>query len=185
MNAAQAWQQLAPVLTPFMHRRAPSAEVAQDLLQQVYLKIHQHLPQLQNTAKLQPWAFQIARNVIADYHRQQQKQQPLGLPLEQHPVPATAAPQVPQAHQELAHCLKPFARQLPEPYRQAVWLTDFQGVPQKQQSQQRNVPYATVKAQVQRGRKKLKQMLHNCCHIETDAYGTVIAYQPKAPKNKC
>jgi RNA polymerase sigma-70 factor, ECF subfamily len=36
-----------------------------------------------------------------------------------------------------------------------------------------------AKSRVQRARKKLKELLLECCHFEFDRYGTVFDYHPK------
>lgn len=71
--------------------------------------------------------------------------------------------------------------ELPEKYRQALLLTDIQGLTQQQLADQLNLSLSGAKSRVQRAREKLKDVLLGCCHLEFDRRGQVMAYQPQEP----
>jgi RNA polymerase sigma-70 factor (ECF subfamily) len=45
-----------------------------DILQDVYIKIHSNIGKLKNETKFESWMYQITRNAINDYYRKQKKQ---------------------------------------------------------------------------------------------------------------
>ncbi|MDA8226295.1 MAG: sigma factor-like helix-turn-helix DNA-binding protein [Desulfitobacterium hafniense] len=68
---------------------------------------------------------------------------------------------------------------LPETYKQAILLTEFQNMTQKELSEKLGISISGAKSRVQRGRKMLKEMLLGCCQLEVDRRGNIIDYQHK------
>jgi RNA polymerase sigma-70 factor, ECF subfamily len=73
---------------------------------------------------------------------------------------------------------------LPEPYREALVLTEFDGLSQQQLAERLGISLSGAKSRVQRGRQQLKEMLHECCTFEFDRRGKVIDCTPRT-KTKC
>jgi RNA polymerase sigma-70 factor, ECF subfamily len=69
---------------------------------------------------------------------------------------------------------------LPEPYREALVLTEFDGLTQQELADRLNISLSGAKSRVQRGRRQLKQMLEECCTFEFDRRGKVIDCAPRA-----
>jgi RNA polymerase sigma-70 factor, ECF subfamily len=176
LSTERAWNALHDPLRLFIRKRVPDENSAEDLLQDVFLKIHTHIGALRDEEKLESWVYQIARNLIIDYYRRQtpttpwEEAEPL-LPVEEIPEEDVRA--------ELAPSVVAMARYLPEPYREALLLTDYQGVSQKELSARLGLSFSGAKSRVQRAREKLKQLLLDCCHFEFDRLGRVIDYQPR------
>lgn len=77
---------------------------------------------------------------------------------------------------------------MPDKYREALELSELQGMSQKQLSEHLNISYSGAKSRVQRGRELMKEMMTSCCAIEADHYGNIVGYsvihdEPK-PKKK-
>ena len=72
MNTSEkVWQEYHPRLRAFVKSRIPDDMTADDVLQNVFLKMHTGLASLKDATKLQSWLYQIARNAIIDYYRSQ------------------------------------------------------------------------------------------------------------------
>src|SRR5436190_9128211 len=68
------WTRLNSDLRRFIRRRVSDDHVADDLLQETFMRIHRNLGTLHDADRLAAWVYQIARNVINDHHRQAAKQ---------------------------------------------------------------------------------------------------------------
>ena len=68
------------------------------------------------------------------------------------------------------------AASLPEPYREALLLTEFGGLSQQQLADQLGISLSGAKSRIQRARKKIRDDLLTCCHFEFDRYGRVVDY---------
>src|SRR5438132_4413152 len=63
------WRDFAEPLHGFIRKRVSNEHDAEDVLQQVFVKIQTRLDSLHETEKLQGWLYRIARNAIADHYR--------------------------------------------------------------------------------------------------------------------
>jgi RNA polymerase sigma-70 factor (ECF subfamily) len=80
---------------------------------------------------------------------------------------------------ELAPSVAAMVNALPEPYREALYLTEYQGLSQRELAARLGISLSGAKSRVQRAREKLKQLLLDCCHFEFDRLGRIIDYQPR------
>jgi RNA polymerase sigma-70 factor (ECF subfamily) len=183
------WRELRDRLRAFIARRVDNPADVEDLLQEVFLRIHQHLSTVRDTGRLIPWIFQLTRNAITDYYRAASRRHEIpGHPLRNSEGDTGAQESISSLHSEehtshqydLASCLTPLIERLPEHYREAVLLVEMEGLPQRELSERLAVSLSGAKSRVQRGRDKLKDLLLRCCQVELDKRGNVMDYQPEA-----
>lgn len=65
----QVWEAFHAPLHQFIRRRVSDESLAEDLLQEVFLKIHQYGESLKEVKHLEGWMYQITRNLIIDSYR--------------------------------------------------------------------------------------------------------------------
>lgn len=175
MNTSeQVWQEYHSRLRAFIRRRVPDDAVSEDILQNVFLKMHTGLASLKDTTKLQSWLYQIARNAVIDYFRLQKPTVELPDQLLQSEIDHDK-----KVTQELSDCLQPMIQRLPETYREAVILSEIKGLTQKEVAQRQGTSLSGAKSRVQRGRALLKEMLADCCRLEFDHKGRLCDYERK------
>lgn len=180
MNATleHIWHEFAEKLGQFIRSRVSDPATAEDIRQDVFVKIHQRMGQLEDPTKLQGWIYSIARNAIIDHYRTRKEnvEVPESLPAE-----STADdPEI----EGLKAAFRRMIYSLPEPYRDALVLTELEGLTQKQLAERLGISLSGAKSRVQRGREKLKEMLNECCTFEFDRRGRVIECQPR-PSGGC
>lgn len=188
------WRELHERLHAFIARRVANPADADDLLQEVFLRIHQHLPTVRESERLLPWIFQVTRNVITDFYRAapQRREVPENTVTEKDVDPRAGEgipahiEDVPHARdEELAPCLTPLIARLPDPYREAIQLVEINGLPQRVLSERLAVSLSGAKSRVQRGREKLKELLLHCCQVELDKRRQVMDYHLAIPGATC
>jgi RNA polymerase sigma-70 factor (ECF subfamily) len=159
----------------FVARRVDSREDAEDIAQEVMLRIHRHSAELEHAERMLAWVYRIAANAIADHYRRPARRElPSGqaadVPEPDHepltPVWEETGPDA--LRQELAACLAPLIERLPPLYRHAVELTELGGLSQVEAAAQLGLSVSGMKARVQRARGQLRELLLECCHIELD-----------------
>jgi RNA polymerase sigma-70 factor, ECF subfamily len=169
----QLWETFSAPLQQFIRRRVPDSHSAEDILQDVFLKIHTRIDTLHQQERLAAWIYQIARHVIADYYRAQRPTTDL---------PETLPEQDEQVDddvvRELLPCVAAMVDALPDTYREALRLTEYEGLSQKELSERLSISFSGAKSRVQRARAKIKEQLLNCCHVQFDYAGHIIDYQP-------
>jgi len=171
-----AWYALHEPLRAFLRKRVREPEVAEDLLQDVFLRLHTHTDTLREEEKLESWIYQIARHRVIDYYRQRRPVVPLDAQIQD-----TLLAEMPEddVQAELAPSVAAMVNALPEPYREALYLTEYQGLSQRELAARLGISLSGAKSRVQRAREKLKQLLLDCCHFEFDRLGRIIDYQPR------
>ena len=177
MTTEQVWEAFHLPLQQFIRRRVPDETTTEDVLQEVFLRIHQHIETLKDTKKLESWVYQITRNAIIDSYRRKEKlTETLDVP-----ELADMTEDLPDDDimTELFPAVRAMVKSLPELDRQALILTEYQGLTQKEFGERMGLSFSGAKSRVQRAREKLKQMLLDCCHFEVDRRGHVIDYQPR------
>jgi RNA polymerase sigma-70 factor (ECF subfamily) len=189
----EIWQHIHTGLRSFIAKRVVNEAEADDIAQEVWLKMQRGLDGLQDRSRLISWIYQIARHAIIDHYRApgQRREMPAGLAadLEAHQSLFTSAPaseDVGQLRTELAGCLRPMIERLSGEYRQAVVLVDLEGLTQQEAATQLGLSLSGMKSRVQRGRRQLKGMLEACCTIELDRRRGVTDYEVRDQKcNSC
>lgn len=172
----RVWETFHVPLQQFIRHRVSDDATAEDLLQDVFLKIHQHVETLKDVKKLESWIYKLTRNAIIDYYRSTRQTTSLDVP---------EALQLPEdlpdedVVSELFPSVRAMVMSLPAQDRQALILTEYQGLTQKELAERLGLSVSGAKSRVQRARAKLKQQLLDCCHFELDRRGHVIDYQPR------
>lgn len=175
--SAPAWDQLASTLRPFVRRRVASDPDADDVMQEVLLRMHRGLATLEDEERFGAWMYRIARTAIAD-HARARARHPLSPPPEDEPAGAPEEDDGTVAS-EVAQSLAFFVAMLPSPYREAITLTELEGRTQREAAEMLGISLSGMKSRVQRGRAKLRAALEECCEIALDARGRVIACEPR------
>lgn len=80
---------------------------------------------------------------------------------------------------ELTECVAFFVARLPSPYREAITLTELQGMSQREAAEMLGVSLSGVKSRVQRGRQRIRRMFEECCEMSLDARGRVTDCAPR------
>jgi len=179
MDITTLWQNLYTPLRSFILRRVREDDVANDILQEVFIKMQLNIGQLRNPKKINAWIFQIARHAITDYYRQNKS-----VPVNGNHPTETIAFEEQDLNQQLAIWLPSAIELLPEKYRQAIYLTEIEGLSQKELAKRLGISYSGAKSRVQRGREKLKEVILQCCEVQADGYGNILGYQARSPEPK-
>lgn len=171
-HVAQWWQEFSAPLHRFLRARTRSEADAEDLRQEVFLRVHRRLPALREPAKLQGWVYRIARNVVIDHYRARHDHQPL------EEEPESADPSGRDAV-DLSPALRRFIAALPTQYRDPLLRHEFQGESMAEVALALGLSLTATKSRVRRARLLLRDMLDQCCRFEFDRRGRIIEAEPR------
>lgn len=175
MNATEisTWYQTQDKLKSFVFRHTKDKAVADDIVQDVFLKVHANLAQVKDSEKLSAWIFQIARNTITDYFRKKNKTI--------HPTDIDWEAESKPLNDCVSTCLQVMMTTLPEKYRHALEIAEMKDGSQLELAKELNISYSGAKSRVQRARQMLKEKMEEAYHIKFDSYGNVIVCEDKLP----
>jgi len=177
-TARGAWQELEAKLRPFVARRLRSDADVDDVVQDVFLRMQRGLGALRDEERFGPWVYRVARSAIVDHQRAAKRHAPVDGEVTE--AAALAFDEDDGAvEREVATYITPFVAMLRSPYREALTLTELEGLSQKQAAEMLGISHSGMKSRVQRGRQELRAALEDCCHIALDARGRVMSCEPR------
>lgn len=168
-DPAALWEAFASRLKGFIRKQVGHEEDAEDVLQDVFIRIQGGLPRVRDTSKLESWVFQVTRHAIIDHLRARRN--------------GSAAPSDDLAEERpagdisalVASWITPLLQELPPQDRQALEHS-LQGRSQKDLAEAEGLSPSAARSRVQRARRRLKEVLLKCCEIELDRRGNAISY---------
>ncbi|HKY40286.1 MAG TPA: sigma-70 family RNA polymerase sigma factor [Polyangiaceae bacterium] len=181
-EARGAWHELQRHLRPYVARRLASSADVDDLVQEILLRLHQGGDALRDSESFGGWVYRVAQSTIVDRVRAERRQPRVAI-ADAGDLSDTDAGQEQAADALRSHmtrCLALFVSQLVSPYREAITLTELQGLTHRQAAEVLGISLTAMKSRVQRGRDKLRSMFEECCSISSDARGRVVACDPHA-----
>lgn len=161
----------------FVLRLSWNPSEAEDITQEVFLRLHQHRNDYRPIAKFSTWLFTIAHNLSVS--RLRQKKWPISWPRKNDgseeliefespdPSPREAA-----ADQEVSQKIKECIQGLPFLQKEALVLREYQKLDYQEISKILNVPLSTVKNLIHRARMNLKDKLIS--HLKEVRGGTDV-----------
>ena len=176
------WSHLSLDLRRFLRRRVADDHVADDLLQETFVRVHRNLGTLREADRVATWVYQIARNVLLDHRRRAASPaQALG---------DTDPADEPDDRLCTLRChgagwLEEMIRSLPDGYREAVQLAEIEGLSQQAVADRLGLSLSGAKSRVQRGRVMLRDVLDQCCRFEFNGRGNLMDFDPKPDRTVC
>ena len=158
-----------PVLSVIV-RMVRDPHLAEDLAQEVFLKVHRRLRTFDPKRKLSSWLFKIAHNTTLDHLRRKQVdtvalevEREDGLDLrERIPDEATESPDLRVHRGDLAAALETAVGGLRPEYREVVVLRYQEDMAYQEIAEVTGLPMGTVKTHLHRARKEMVDALRSC-----------------------
>jgi RNA polymerase sigma-70 factor, ECF subfamily len=172
MEVTTIYKQFNSELLGYVRNKVRSKEDAEDILQNVFIRISSNVDKLTDGLKLKNWIFTITRNAIIDYYRVNANKRKVAVSTElDENILGTEDPDPTKG---LDQCMNTMIQLLPDEYREIIMDSEIKGVKQKDLAEKYHIAYPSMRSRVQRGRERLKQLFYNCCHIETDNLGNIM-----------
>lgn len=169
------WRDFHSELKVFIQNKTRNSADTDDILQDVFLKIIRNFEKVTQSENMRHYLYGIVRNAINDFFR---NRKPI---LDTNDIKEDFTEEETQTlNATVAECcIKPFISKLPEHYREALLITEFHDVSQKELAERMGISYSAAKSRVQRGKAKLKELILDCCAYESDIYGNLTDEKEK------
>ena len=169
----QHWRKVFNIAYKFTGKH----DQAEDLTQDVFLKIFKSLNTFDRRANFQTWLVSVSRNLCIDHYRSVRKERETidrdvdaG---ELTPAAQTASPFAALEQRDRVELLKRALDQLPPTLRSAVLLRDIQELSYQEIADRLHLPEGTVKSRINRGRTELARQIRRLRHeLETSPPAT-------------
>ena len=174
--------------------RLVGPDAAEDLAQEVFIRVSRGLPDFKGAAKLSTWIYRIATNVATDrlrsssfkqtrsdkviHHRERSVDDADALPDEKNPSVERQL-----MRDQMSSCVHDYINTLPENYRPVVILSDIEGMTNQEIAEVLDVTLDTVKIRLHRGRAKLQEKLRTGCNFDRDE-DNILVCDPKTGSDR-
>jgi RNA polymerase sigma-70 factor (ECF subfamily) len=158
-------------LKGFVQKRVKDKDVSNDIMHQVLLKIHSHCEQIPDVRNIKAWLYQVTRNAVYDYFREEGKKVLLE---EDYDLEENMEQDL---QKEIADYIRPMIQMLPAMYAEPLALSGLEGVPQKEVADKLGISLSGAKSRIQRGREKLRDLFTECWMLELDQNGKLISME--------
>jgi len=191
INIENLWAKVYGKLFGYILKHVKNKDDVNDIIQDTFIKVKTNINGLRNTAKFESWIFQIARNTMNDYFRDQKKSFDKEENAKEVTIESNAFSEedvkVKIQTQEFSEYAGFIVSELPEKYRKAVYMADIEGLSMIEVAEELNISVSGAKSRVQRGRKLIKEIILKCCEVNTDKYGNIVDYEPhkRRDEKKC
>jgi RNA polymerase sigma-70 factor, ECF subfamily len=169
------WAEFNKELKVFILNKTRNAADTDDILQDVFIKVIHNIDKLNKAENMRGYLYGMVRNAINDYFRSKSKE----LKMDEFAFAISEAESESLNTTIAECCIKPFIEKLPPNYKQALLISEFQNISQKEMAEKLNISYSGAKSRVQRGKEKLKELILNCCSYQYDKYGNLLPTENK------
>jgi len=158
--------------------------VADDLVQDTFIRIQENLDSVKDPSKVSSWIFRIAYNLCQDHFRSRKKSSSHeeihdGL------VNLQETPLHKKVEQgEMSQCVQDKVNLLPESLRSVLIFADVMESSHQEIANILGLSVENVKVRVHRARKKLKKILEEKCAFEVDERNVLVCEPVEKKKGR-
>lgn len=172
LDFPKIYETFQPKILRYLTRLVGEAE-AEDLTQDVFIKVNDGLPNFRGKAQLSTWIYRIATNTALDRLRSPSYKRVIqdcsssdvaelddrkALSAEKTPL---VEPQI--FRKEMNECVQRYIQKLPENYRIVLVLSEFEGLKDNEIARTLGISLNTTKIRLHRAKEKLKEELSTDC----------------------
>jgi len=171
------WQDFHQQLLAFIIGKVSDKQLAEDILQEVFIKVHKNIDAVEGVEQLSAWLYQICRHSIIDFYRAKKN---YSAQTDDELSQLVAEEGNSDDQIQLNRCLRILIADLPEQYSQILLASELEQEKQQRIANNLRLSLTTTKSRIKRGREQLKGKLQACCDFEFKESG------PEAVcKNQC
>jgi RNA polymerase sigma-70 factor (ECF subfamily) len=171
-NIFEIWEEYKSSLFSYIKKRVTDEDDAKDILQDVLLKSYQYCSNGKTVLYLKSWLYKITQNTIIDFHKKNNKNTSLTLDIiETHNEKSIIG--------EASDYIKALLKLLPNDYAVPLYMSDIDGIDQKDIAKKLGLTLSNTKTRIQRARTKLKERFLECCIVSFGENGEMVSFDIK------
>lgn len=169
-NINEVVREFYDYLKSFILKKTNDKNIAEDIVQEVMLKLVESHRKSTRVVNIKAWLFQVTRNTIADYYKKNNLVNIIDAIQQEDRIVFQDLPKVFESDFVI-----PMLSLLPDKFSTPLRLSDIENLPQKEIALELGLGLSATKMRIQRGRKKLQELFIECCHIKYDRSGNFLS----------
>ncbi len=179
------YEQYHDKIRKFILSYVKSEFIADDIVQDTFMRVMQKGETLKDQEKLSSWIFRIAHNLCIDHFRSSKKTSGEGEEVLKNIEDSKELGQYKkQEMAEMGACVREKVDMLPDSLKSVLKLYDVMGFSQKEIADILEIEVGAVKVRLHRARKQMKTILTSACIIENDDRGTLTCERTDSESKK-
>jgi RNA polymerase sigma-70 factor (ECF subfamily) len=185
MDFWEIHDQYYPRVRGFILGLVRDESLADDLVQETFIRIQQNQGRLRDPSKLSSWIFRIAYNLCQDHFRKRKEPS-----LDENGIKQKTADseevgiEKKMEQHQMGECVQDKVNLLPEPLRAVIILFDTMDLSHQEIAESLGITVENVKVRLHRARRKLKAILEEECTFEVDERNVLVC-EPANRKKSC
>jgi len=185
MDFWEIHDQYYPRVRRFILGLVRDESLADDLVQETFIRIQQNQDRLRDPSKVSSWIFRIAYNLCQDHFRKRKESS-----LDEDGIkektgdPEEVGVEKEMEQRQMGECVQDKVNLLPEPLRAVIILFDTMDLSHQEIAETLGITVENVKVRLHRARRKLKAILEEECTFEVDERNVLVC-EPSNRKKSC
>ncbi|UWG98055.1 sigma-70 family RNA polymerase sigma factor [Dehalobacter sp. DCM] len=179
MSPEELWLRYNPKLKNYILKQVPDQYCAEDILQEIGLRIQRNADEIQEITNVDAWLYRITRNLIVDYYRCAKKYTLMEDIADVADLAEPDAAGLENYNKETVECLLKLVAYLPAIDQEAILECDYKGTKQNVLAEKWGISKSGSKSRIQRARKRLTAVMQGCCEVKKDHAGNIIEFNHK------
>lgn len=181
-NFDELWNNFSEKLFHYIKSQVSSEHDAEDILQNVFIKIYKSIEQLENQAAIKPWIYMITKRTIIDFYK---KKKDVSVAPETFNGIKDEIEEMDNMNDDISKCIGNMLFTLPEKYQSVYDMYENKEMKHKEIAEKLDISLSTSKVRLNRAKQLFKDKLLVCCDFEVDKYGNIINYESKGNCHDC
>lgn len=149
----------APRLTRYLSRLGASREVAEELVQECFVRLVRHAPRLRDDTRISAWLFTVARNLYRSHRRWAWVDGTRLIELAWQPRSPTPTPGEAAAASELGARMEAALTAMPQPQREVAMLVIVEGLDPAEAAEILGISAEAARQRLARARARFQEEL--------------------------
>lgn len=154
-------------LLGFLARLTRRREIAEELVEETWLRFVRHADRLHPDTQLGPWLFTVARNLHVSYRRACAHESDVAGSLSLWPAPTVSTPFELASRREFENRLESALAELPTMFREALLLVGVEGMRPSEAASVCGITAEAMRQRVRRARMMLGERLGESCETRS------------------
>jgi RNA polymerase sigma-70 factor (ECF subfamily) len=168
------WRNFNQSMYALICKKVNHQDYCHDILQEVYIKVIQNIDKVSSASNLKSYLLRMADNAVTDHYRL--KSNKSHDEFQNDDILVAEETILKDESLQLADCcLRPMIESLEPIYREALIMTELDGLTQKQFAAKIGISVTNAKIRVHRAKQKLKEVIERCCDYRFDSYGNIVS----------
>ena len=181
-NFDELWSGFNEKLFRYIESQVKNPYDAEDILQDVFVKIFRGIGQLENQEAIKPWIYRVTKNTIIDFYK---KKKDVSVAPEVLYLVEEETGDADNMNEDIYKCIESMLFQIPDKYQAVYEMHKKKEMKHREIAEELDISVSASKVRLKRAKDMFREKLLECCDFEVDNYGNIIDYEEKGKCCKC